>query len=62
MSRGAQTFKQGDVTRAIKGAVKAGLKVARFEIEDGKIVVFAGNDGLSEARIQPDANEWDGVQ
>ena len=43
MSRGAQSFKQGDITKAIKGAVKAGFKVGRFEIEDGKIVVFAGD-------------------
>jgi hypothetical protein len=43
MSRGAQTFRQGDVTKALKGAVKAGLKVERVEIDrDGKIVVFTG--------------------
>jgi hypothetical protein len=40
MSRGAQTFKQGDVTRAIKAAVKAGLKVQRAEVRsDGSIVL-----------------------
>jgi hypothetical protein len=43
MSRGPQTFKQGDVTKAIKAAVKAGLPVARVEVSpDGRIVVIAG--------------------
>jgi hypothetical protein len=58
MSRGAHKFKQGDVTKAIKGAVNAGLAVKRFEIDrDGKIVVFAGGP---DDRTQ--ANEWDDVQ
>jgi hypothetical protein len=43
MSRGAQTFKQGDVTKALRGTVKAGLNVQRIEIDrEGKIVVFTG--------------------
>lgn len=40
MSRGQQTFKQRDVTKALKATVKAGIAVARVEIGmDGKIVV-----------------------
>jgi hypothetical protein len=43
MSRGAHNFKPTDVTKAIEAAVKAGLSVARVEIDGaGKIVVFAG--------------------
>jgi hypothetical protein len=43
MSRSAQPFTQSDITRAVKGAVKAGLTVQRFEVDrDGKIVVFTG--------------------
>ena len=43
MPRGALKFTEGDVTRAVRGAVKAGLNVQRFEIDrDGKIVVFTG--------------------
>ncbi|MBR1233664.1 hypothetical protein [Bradyrhizobium sp. AUGA SZCCT0182] len=53
MSRGAQTFKQGDVTKAVKGAVNAGLEVQRVEIDQaGKIVVFA-----SKVEIFNNANE-----
>ena len=60
MSRGAQTFKQGDVTKALKGAVAAGLDVKRVEIDrDGKIVVVAGQP---EPALSPDGNEWDTVK
>jgi hypothetical protein len=40
MSRVPQTFKSGDVTRAIKAAEKAGLKVQRAEVRrDGSILL-----------------------
>jgi len=40
MSRGQQTFKQSDVTKALKATVKAGFAVGRVEIDrDGKIVI-----------------------
>lgn len=42
MSKGAHNFKQGDVTKAVKGVVNAGLEVQRVEWEPGKIVVFVG--------------------
>jgi hypothetical protein len=42
MARGACTFKQQDVTRALKGAKAAGLDVARVKINpDGSIVIDA---------------------
>ena len=59
MSRGAHNFKQGDITKAAKGVVNAGLPVQRVEIDKktGNIVVFTG---------RPDdkgqANEWDDVK
>jgi DNA-binding MarR family transcriptional regulator len=50
MSRGQQTFKQSDVTRALKATVKAGIAVERVEIDkDGRIVIVS-------ARAQ-DANQ-----
>ena len=43
MPRGTLKFTEGDVTRAVRGAVKAGLNVQRYEIDrEGKIVVFTG--------------------
>ena len=61
MSRSAQSFRQGDITKAIKGVVKAGMNVARVEIENGKIIVFAGGAGLDEAKIESNTDEWDNV-
>jgi hypothetical protein len=62
MSRGAQAFKQNDVTKACKGAVRAGLDVQRVEIDraTGKIVVYAGKP--DEPKRAKPANEWDAVQ
>jgi hypothetical protein len=42
MSRAAQHFRQSDLVKALKAAAKAGLPVARVEIEGGKIIVIAG--------------------
>jgi hypothetical protein len=43
MTRRPQPFTQGDVTRALKGAVKAGLSVQSYTIDtDGNIVVITG--------------------
>ena len=43
MPRGTLKFTEGDVTRAVRGAVMAGLNVQRYEIDrEGKIVVFTG--------------------
>jgi len=48
-------FKQDDVTRAVKGATAAGMRVGRVEIDpNGRIVV------LSESVAPPTArNDWD---
>jgi hypothetical protein len=41
MSRGAQNLRQGDVTKAVKGAIKGGLIVKRLEIDKaGKIILI----------------------
>ncbi len=43
MSRAPSTFKQSDITRAVKGAFAAGAQSVRIELDrDGKIVVIAG--------------------
>jgi hypothetical protein len=43
MSRGRCTFKQGDVTRMVKGVIAAGVDVMRVEVDaDGRIVIIAG--------------------
>jgi hypothetical protein len=43
MARRPQTFRQGDVTRAVRATKAAGVKVARVEItKEGKITVVTG--------------------
>ena len=62
MSRGQQTFKQRDVTKALKAAVKAGIAIERFEIDkNGKIVIVTAKakDALNENYSEK--NEWDGA-
>jgi hypothetical protein len=60
MSRGAQPFKQGDVTKAVRGAVKAGVSVSRVEIDKktGNIILFTGEVLPSAAS----GNEWDNIR
>jgi hypothetical protein len=60
MARGACTFKQQDVTRALKATQAAGLNVQRIEIDkNGKIVVVTGE--IMDQRPQPQGNEWDNL-
>ena len=61
MSRGAQKFKQSDITKAVRGVGKAGMKVHRVEIAaDGRIVVMT--DAAGAGVVQRDSvNEWDAV-
>ena len=62
MSRGQQTFKQRDVTKALKATVKAGIAVERVEIDkDGKIVVVIGRPEDAATGEKPGKNEWDAV-
>lgn len=49
-----QTVTQAAISRAVKGAQAAGLKVGRVEVEGGKIVVYSSED----VRAEP-ASEFD---
>ena len=61
MSRGQQTFKQGDLTKAIKAMVKAGI-VGRVEIDkNGKIVIVPARPEDAANGEKSEKNEWDGV-
>ena len=62
MSRGQQTFKQGDLTKAIKATVKAGIAVERVEIDkDGKIIIVPARPEDAANGEKPGENEWNGV-
>ena len=57
MSRGPTTFRQSDLTRAIRGVRNAGVDVARAEIaKDGRIIIVVGeaSNVSSSAELTPD--------
>jgi hypothetical protein len=57
MARAPSTFRQQDVTKAVRAAKAAGVRVARVEIDrDGKIVIVTADE--LERR---EGNEWDRV-
>lgn len=57
MSRRPSTFRQRDVTAAIKAAVAAGVQVGSVKVKpDGEIVVVIGKEPLPDSA---DLNEWD---
>jgi hypothetical protein len=58
MTRGPLTFKETDLMRAIKCAIKAGLQVAGFEItKAGSILVHVGEPANDNAAQLDD--DWD---
>ena len=58
MSRGCHTFKQGDLTKALKAAAAAGQPARRVEIApDGKIAMILGAGG--DDPMPPFVNPWD---
>ena len=64
MSRCQQTFKQRDVTKAIKAAVKAGIAVERVEIDkNGKIIIVTAmvENAANYNGSTSEKNEWDRV-
>jgi hypothetical protein len=61
MSKGRHAFKFNDLKRAIKGAVAAGVEIAKAEIEPdtGKIVLIFGKSVASHTGTP---NEWDDAE
>src|SRR5262249_22622306 len=59
MARAPSRFRQGDVTRAVKAVVAAGVEVREVLVDtDGKIRVIAGKPANEAHGPQ---NEWDSV-
>ncbi len=60
MGKAACTFKEADVTRAVKAARKAGLEIAGVKVSrDGDIVILAGGKLREASKAEPETNEWD---
>ena len=61
MARAPSTFRQQDVTRAVKAVAAAGVHIARIEIDKtGKIVIIT-TDMANRPEGMTEANEWDRV-
>ncbi len=61
MSRKPALLRQSTITKAIKGALKAGAKVSRVDVRpDGSFTIFSQDDGaLTEPSLPK--NSWDEV-
>ena len=59
MARAPSTFRQQDVTRAVKAVSAAGVHIARIEIDKaGKIVIITTSATEAPGEMT-EANEWD---
>ena len=59
MARAPSTFRQADVTKAVKAVRSAGVDIVRVEVtKDGKIVIITAP---ATAPNQAEGNEWDRV-
>lgn len=62
MSHGPQTFKKGDLVRALRAVKAAGEKVQRVEVDkDGRIIVIVGDADQATTTATGGANEWDRI-
>jgi hypothetical protein len=59
MTRAPATFRQQDVTKAVKAVAAAGVHIARVEIDKaGKIVIITTDATENQSA---EVNEWDRV-
>jgi hypothetical protein len=61
MSRAPSTFRQQDVTRALRAAAAAGVDIARIEIDKaGKITIIAASGAAEPANdLDRELAEWE---
>jgi hypothetical protein len=61
MTRRPTAFRQGDLTRAVRAVVAAGLRVAGVKVSaQGDIEVVTGDERVHDSPPQG-GNEWDGI-
>ena len=64
MARAPSTFRQRDITRAVKAVVAAGLRVAGVKIDSQKgaiEIVTRGEEAQDSTLPVQEGNEWDRI-
>jgi len=61
MARAPSTFRQQDVTRAVKAVAAAGVHIARVEIDKAGKIVIITMDPADQPGQSAEVNEWDHV-
>jgi hypothetical protein len=61
MARAPSTFRQQDVTRAVKAVTAAGVHIARVEIDKAGKITIITPDRTNRLGETTEANEWDRV-
>ena len=62
MSRTPSTFRQRDVTRAIKAVVAAGVNIERIRVEITKAGSIIVTSAISDFGESGEENEWDQIR
>ena len=59
MASAPSTFRQRDVTRAVKAVTKAGVNIRRVEIDRaGKIAIITGSETSPQDEISNSLDQW----
>jgi hypothetical protein len=62
MARSPSTFRQQDVTRAVKAVAAAGVGIARVEIDSAGKIIIVSSEGVAaepQSELDKELKEWE---